>query len=84
MILKNSEIDFRDLNSLYEHIEIIHEDNKRLFNENIQLEIERNELKARLVTLVQEVADKDVHIVQMHDDLERIESLYNQLLLKYE
>lgn len=81
---KNFDIDVRDLNSLYEHIEIIHEDNQRLFKENKQLEIERNELKARLVTLEQEVADKDVHIVQMHSDLERIENLYNQLLLKYE
>jgi regulator of replication initiation timing len=81
---KNFEIDFRDLNALYEHIEIIHDDNQRLFDENKQLEIERNELKARLVTLEQEVADKDVHIVQMHSDMDRIESLYNQLILKYE
>jgi regulator of replication initiation timing len=81
---KSFDVDVRDLNALYEHIEIIHDDNKRLFDENKQLEIERNELKARLVTLEQEVADKDVHIVQMHSDLYRIENLYNQLLLKYE
>jgi regulator of replication initiation timing len=77
-------MEVKDLNALYEHIEIIHDDNKRLFDENKQLEIERNELKARLVTLEQEVADKDVHIIQMHSDLDRIESLYNQLILKYE
>jgi len=77
-------MEVKDLNALYEHIEIIHDDNQRLFDENKQLEIERNEFKARIVSLEQELADKDVHIVQMHSDMDRIESLYNQLILKYE
>jgi regulator of replication initiation timing len=75
MTLKNFNVN--DVNSLFEHIEVIHEDNSRLFKENQQLIIERDELKERVIQLEQANADLNVHIIQIHSDLERIEGLYN-------
>jgi len=64
-----------DINELFDHIGVIHEDNERLFKENGQLKIELNELKETLVRLEQNNADKDVHVIQMHKDLDRLDEI---------
>ena len=67
-----------NLNQLFEHIELIDEDNARLYRENEQLSIEVAELKGKIVKLEQEVADKDFHIVTLHSDFERLEELFDR------
>ena len=69
-----------DTNSLFEHLEAMHECLTRAEKENRQLKIEKAELEEVIRRQDIEIADKDVHIIQMHKDLNRIESLYNKLL----
>ena len=75
--MKNSNLpsNLYSVNDLYEHLELVHNELELLEKENKQLTIEVAELRGVVVKLEQEIADKDVHIIQMHSDLERAEYL---------
>ena len=75
--MKNSNLpsNLYSVNDLFEHLEIMHNELDMLEKENKQLKIEVAELRGVVVKLEQQIADKDVHIIQMHSDLERAEFL---------
>ena len=64
-----------DVNALFEHLELMHNELEVIEKDNQQLTIEVAELRGVVVKLEQQIADKDVHIIQMHSDLERAEYL---------
>jgi regulator of replication initiation timing len=75
-----SNFNVNDLNSLFDHIEIIHADIDKFVAENEQLRIELKELKEKLIRQDQELADKNVHIIQLHKDLDRQDELLDNML----